>query len=183
MSAQEFNLEVTPSVPEPLKRLEELATDLWYSWNIPARMLFERLDDDLWTRVGHNPKLFLRNIEQARLEKAANDALFLNAYHQVLSTYDTYYETKERRNGGSQLAEDDLIAYFCAEYGFHESLPVYSGGLGILAGDHCKTASDMRLPFVAVGLFYHQGYFSQLIDAQGNQVVTYNVNEPQHLPI
>jgi glycogen phosphorylase len=183
MSAQEFTLEVTPKLPEPLKRLEELANDLWYSWNIPARMLFERLDEDLWIRVGHNPKLFLRNIEQTRLEKAANDALFLNAYHQVLSTYDTYCNTKEPRNEGAQLAEDDLIAYFCAEYGFHESLPVYSGGLGILAGDHCKSASDMRLPFVAVGLFYHQGYFSQLIDGQGNQIVTYNVNESEHLPI
>lgn len=180
---QEFTLEVTPVLPEPLKRLEELANNLWYSWHIQTRMLFERLDNDLWMRVGQNPKLFLRNIEQARLQKAATDPLFLGAYQQVLSDYDTYRRTKEPHNGAAQLAQDDLIAYFCAEYGFHESVPVYSGGLGILAGDHCKTASDMRLPFVAVGLFYHKGYFSQQIDGDGNQVATYHVNDPQHLPI
>ncbi|HDN26631.1 MAG TPA: glycosyltransferase family 1 protein [Thioploca sp.] len=183
MSAQEFTLEVTPVLPEALKRLEDLANNLWYSWYTQTRLLFERIDEDLWSRVGHNPKLFLRNIEQARLQKAATDPLFLNAYHQVLSTYDAYCYAKDRRNGATQLAEDDLIAYFCAEYGFHESVPVYSGGLGILAGDHCKTASDMRLPFVAVGLFYHKGYFSQQIDGDGNQIATYHVNDPQHLLI
>lgn len=183
MSAQEFVLEVTPILPEALKRLEELANNLWYSWNIPTRMLFERLDEELWIRVGHNPKLFLRNIDQKRLEKATKDPLFLNAYHQVLSSYDTYCHNNKRRSGAALIADDDLIVYFCAEYGFHESLPVYSGGLGILAGDHCKTASDLRLPFVGIGLFYHQGYFSQQIDAEGNQIVTYNVNDPQHLPI
>ncbi len=183
MSAQEFTLEVTPVLPEALKRLEELANNLWYSWNISTRMLFERLDEELWIRVGHNPKLFLRNVDQARLHKATTDPLFLSAYHQALSSYDDYCHAKERRNGAKQLAEDDLIAYFCAEYGFHESVPIYSGGLGILAGDHCKTASDMRLPFVAVGLFYHKGYFSQLIDGEGNQIATYNQNEPCHLPI
>jgi starch phosphorylase len=178
----EFTLEVTPSLPSALSRLEELANDLWYSWNIPSRVLFERLDSDLWIRVGHNPKLFLRNIDQARLQKAAIDPLFLNAFHQVLSNYDAYCRNRERHDGSS-LANDDLIAYFCAEYGFHESLPVYSGGLGILAGDHCKTASDLRLPFVAVGLFYHQGYFSQQIDIEGNQVVSHSANDPQHLPM
>ena len=183
MSAQEFNLEVVPILPKPLARLEELANNLWYSWNIPTRLLFEQLDEELWIRVGHNPKLFLRNIDQGRLLSAANNQSFINAYQQVLSTYDAYFQAKEPRNGGTQLPEDTLIAYFCAEYGFHESLPVYSGGLGILAGDHCKTASDMRLPFVAVGLFYHQGYFNQLIDAEGNQVPTYSVNDPQYLPI
>jgi starch phosphorylase len=180
MSAQEFNLEVTPILPEALKRLEELANNLWYSWNIPARQLFDQLDEELWIRVGHNPKLFLRNIDQKQLDNAATDQSFLDTYNQVLATYDAYCHAKER---GKQLAEDDLIAYFCAEYGFHESLPIYSGGLGILAGDHCKTASDLRFPFVAVGLFYHQGYFSQLIDNEGNQIATYNENVPQHLPI
>lgn len=183
MSAQEFNLDVTPILPESLKRLEELANNVLYSWNIPTRVLFERLDHDLWTRVGHNPKLFLHNIDQARLQKAATDPLFLNAYQQVLSTYDAYCQAREPQNGATKLAEDDLIAYFCAEYGFHESLPIYSGGLGILAGDHCKSASDMRLPFISVGLFYHQGYFNQLLDAEGNQIATYTENDPQELPI
>ena len=183
MQAQEFNLEIIPILPEALKRLEDLANDLLYSWNVPTRMLFERLDDELWSRVGHNPKLFLRNIDQRRLHKVAVDQSFLSAYQQVLSNYDAYCQTKVCRNGGKQLPQDALIAYFCAEYGFHESVPIYSGGLGILAGDHCKTASDMRLPFIAVGLFYHQGYFNQLIDAQGNQISTHNINDSQDLPI
>ncbi|RKZ39722.1 MAG: DUF3417 domain-containing protein [Gammaproteobacteria bacterium] len=183
MQAQEFNLEVIPILPKALERLEDLANDLWYSWNVPTRMLFERLDDELWSRVGHNPKLFLRNIDQRRLHKVATEPSFLSAYQQVLSTYDAYCHSKERRNGGKQLPQYALIAYFCAEYGFHESMPVYSGGLGILAGDHCKTASNMRLPFIAVGLFYHKGYFNQFIDAQGNQISTHNVNNSQDLPI
>ncbi|MCK5717734.1 MAG: alpha-glucan family phosphorylase, partial [Thiomargarita sp.] len=183
MSVQEFNLEVTPILPKALKRLEELTDNLWYSWNVEVRLLFEQLNHKLWMRVGHNPKLFLRNIDQAHLNKAANDPLFLKAYYQVISNYDAYCQSTEPRQNGTQLAKNDLIAYFCAEYGFHEGFPIYSGGLGILAGDHCKTASDMRLPFISVGLFYHQGYFTQIIDANGNQQATYSVNEPQHLPI
>lgn len=183
MSAQIFNLEVLPILPQGIKRLEELANDLWYSWNPPARALFERLDKALWIRVGHNPKLFLRNIDQHVLHKESTNPLFLSAYHQVLASYDSYCRDKQRREGRIQLDPNDLIAYFCAEYGFHESLPVYSGGLGILAGDHCKTASDLRLPFVAVGLFYHQGYFVQHIDAEGHQKATYHMNDPQHLPM
>ncbi len=183
MSPQEFNLEVVPILPTALKRLEELANNLRYSWNIPTRILFEQLDEELWIRVGQNPKLFLRNIDQKHLQKAATDQSFLKSYRQVLSSFDAYCDTKERRNGAKNLAKNALIAYFCAEYGFHESLPVYSGGLGILAGDHCKTASDMRLPFVAVGLFYNKGYFNQQIDAEGHQISSYNVNNTQYLPI
>lgn len=183
MSVQTFEIEVTPILPPTLSRLEELATNLWYSWEAPARSLFERLDKELWIRVGHNPKLFLRNIEQTQLEKATKDPLFLEAYHQVLSAYDTYHQATDKRDAVRQLEDNDLIAYFCAEYGFHESLNVYSGGLGILAGDHCKTASDLRLPFIGIGLYYHQGYFSQLIDSDGNQKVLRDSLDPRHLPI
>lgn len=183
MSAQIFNLEVTPLLPPTLNRLEEIANNLWYSWNPSARSLFEHLDRDLWIQVGHNPKLFLRNIDQYILQKAEKDPQFLKNYQNVLAQYDHYHQDQKPKNGGGDLATNDLIAYFCAEYGFHESLPVYSGGLGILAGDHCKTASDLRLPFIAVGLFYHQGYFTQQIDPEGHQHAAYNLNEPQHLPM
>ncbi|MBE9561564.1 MAG: DUF3417 domain-containing protein, partial [Proteobacteria bacterium] len=183
MSAQEFNLEVTPILPESLKQLEKLANNLWYSWNTPARQLFERLDPKLWTRVKHNPTLFLRNVDQRSLHKAAKDPSYLQAYQQVLTSYNDYHNAKCRQDGGTQLEENDLVAYFCAEYGFHESLPVYSGGLGILAGDHCKTASDICLPFVAIGLFYHQGFFTQRIDAEGHQIASRSDNEPEHLPV
>ena len=98
---------------------------------------------------------------------AADDPVFLGNFNRVLSAYDTYHNEPLRRNGSEWLRSTDLVAYFCAEFGFHESLPIYSGGLGILAGDHCKAASDMRLPFVGVGLLYRQGYFPQTIDARG----------------
>lgn len=183
MPVQRFDLEVIPTIPKMLSQLKELANNLWYSWDAPTRALFERLDGELWQRVGHNPKLFLRSIEQQRLQKAAADPLFLETYQQVTAAYNQYHHDRERRDLAKQLELDDLIAYFCAEYGFHEGLSMYSGGLGVLAGDHCKTASDLRLPFVAVGLYYHQGYFHQLIDAQGNQIVTYRIPDPRHLPI
>ncbi|OQW94207.1 MAG: alpha-glucan phosphorylase [Beggiatoa sp. IS2] len=183
MSAQKFELEVIPTIPKVLSRLTELANNLWYTWDTLTRTLFERLDSDLWTRVGQNPKLFLRCIEQQRLHKAAADPLFLETYYQVLSSYDHYHQSHERREVGRQLEENDLIAYFCAEYGFHESLAVYSGGLGVLSGDFCKTASDLRLPCVGIGLYYHQGYFYQLINAEGHQIMTTHVPEPRHSPM
>ena len=110
--------------------------------------------------------------------------MFLGNYNRVLSAYDTYHASDapaQRARRG--LEQDDLIAYFCAEFGFHESLPIYSGGLGILAGDHCKAASDMRLPFVGVGLLYRQGYFSQTIDSEGNQHAHYADSDFDDLPI
>jgi starch phosphorylase len=183
MPAQLFELEILPTIPAELQRLEELAQNLWYSWDAPTRGLFKRLDSKLWIQVGHSPRLFLRNIEQQRLLNALDDPFFMDAYRQVLAAYDHYHQAHERHGAAKQLADDDLIAYFCAEYGFHESLPVYSGGLGILAGDHCKTASDLRLPFIGVGLYYHMGYFSQLIDSEGTQIVTHITMNPLHSPI
>lgn len=183
MSVHRFDLEVTPTIPKALKRLQELANDVWYSWDSPTRTLFDRLDSDLWARVGQNPKLFLRSVSQQRLHKAVSDPLFIEAYQRVLLAYDNYHHDRAVRDVGRQLEEDDLIAYFCAEYGLHESLSLYSGGLGILAGDFCKAASDLRLPFIAVGLYYQQGYFYQLIDAEGNQIVTRSTPNPHHLPL
>src|SRR5690606_30337576 len=101
----------------------------------------------------------------------------------VLTEFDAYLEQGPLPYKAGGFAENDLIAYFCAEYGFHESFPIYSGGLGILAGDHCKTASDMRLPFVAVGLLYRQGYFNQYIDRHGQQIPEYINIDPQHTPL
>ncbi len=114
---------------------------------------------------------------------AADDPVFLGNFNRVLSAYDTYHNEPLRRNGSEWLRATDLVAYFCAEFGFHESLPIYSGGLGILAGDHCKAASDMRLPFVGVGLLYRQGYFSQTIDIEGNQHAVYTDSDFESLPV
>lgn len=179
-----FVLEVNPKIPRKLMRLEELANNLWYGWDKPTRTLFARLHPGLWDAVGHNPKIFLRRVDEKRLAEAAEDQVFLATVNRVLSAYDTYHNEPLRRGSGhEQFKEGELVAYFCAEFGFHESFPIYSGGLGILAGDHCKSASDLRLPFVAVGLLYRQGYFSQIIDGEGNQIATYSDSDFEDLPI
>ncbi len=182
--ATEFRLEANPRIPEALARLEELANDLFYSWDHGVRSLFVRMDMRLWEKVEHNPKLFLRRVAQERLDEAAEDRAFLAEYRRVLSTYDAYLEAGPGPEVTERLDPDrELVAYFCAEFGFHESFPIYSGGLGILAGDHCKAASDLALPFVAVGLLYQQGYFIQTIDAQGHQIARYRSHASDELPI
>jgi len=178
-----FTVEVTPRLPRELARLSELADDLWYSWDRPTRNLFARLDPALWHAVGQSPKGLLQQVDQQRLDHAAEDSVYLTNMNRVLSAYDTYISTGIRRGEADEFGPDDLIAYFCAEFGFHESLPIYSGGLGILAGDHCKAASDRGLPFVAVGLLYRQGYFTQTIDGDGNQQATYFDADFSALPI
>lgn len=178
-----FTFEVNPKIPRKLKRLEELANNLWYSWDKPTRTLFARLHPGLWDAVGHNPKVFLRRVDEKRLLDAMDDPVFLATFNRVLSAYDTYHHELVRRNVEESLKDNDLVAYFCAEFGFHESFPIYSGGLGILAGDHCKAASDMCVPFVGVGLLYRQGYFSQSIDGDGNQIATYSDSDFCDLPV
>ena len=178
-----YVLEVNPRIPRRLSRLSELAENLWYAWDRPTRTLFARLHPGLWDAVSHNPKAFLKRVDEERLTEAAEDHIFLGNYNRVLSAFDTYMSEPLRRDQQIDLKAGDLIAYFCAEFGFHESFPVYSGGLGILAGDHCKSASDMRLPFVAVGLLYRQGYFSQRIDNDGHQIATYTDSEFDDLPM
>lgn len=181
MRGTPFRLDVRPLLPPSLARLDELANDLWYSWNRAARTLFARLQPALWVSVDHSPKAFLRTIDQKHLDQAARDPGFFGDLYRVLSAYDTYHNEPPR--GFAPLAADDIVAYFCAEFGLHESLPIYSGGLGILAGDHCKTASDMALPFVGVGLLYRHGYFQQTIDAEGRQHAVYADTDFDLLPI
>lgn len=178
-----FVIEVNPRIPRRLFRLTELAENLWYSWDHLTRALFARLHPALWDAVGHNPKAFLKRVDEQRLVDAAEDHVFLGTYNQVLSAFDTYMGEPMRLEQHLDLKVGDLIAYFCAEFGLHESLPIYSGGLGILAGDHCKSASDLRLPFVAVGLLYRQGYFTQQIDSDGNQIAIHTDVDFDDLPI
>jgi starch phosphorylase len=182
MPGTSFELEVTPRIPPRLERLRELANNLWYSWDRPTRALFARLHPGLWRAVGHSPKAFLKRVHQRRLEAAAEDPVFLNAYDRVLAAYDAYHrEPATARDGPA--TDCGLVAYFCAEFGFHESLPIYSGGLGILAGDHCKAASDVHLAFIGVGLLYDQGYFLQTIDGEGAQHAVYVDSDFDDLPI
>jgi glycogen phosphorylase len=178
-----YILEVNPVVPAPLARLTDLAGDLWYSWDRPTRELFARLHPGLWSAVGHSPKAFLKRVDQSRLDAAARDSVFLYKFNRVLSTHDTYEDISTGANDGIALGPGDHVAYFCAEFGFHESLPIYSGGLGILAADHCKAASDSNLPLTGVGLLYRQGYFSQTIDGEGNQHASYADSNFAELPV
>lgn len=183
-SGTRFSLEVQPTVPQALGRLEDLASNLIFSWDRDVRSLFAHLDRDLWSACGHNPKLFLRRVSQEKLNEAATNRVYLSDYHGALADYDSYLA----REVDPELRKcldpaRDLVAYFCAEFGLHESLPIYSGGLGILAGDHCKAASDLGLPFVAVGLLYRVGYFDQSIDAQGNQQLRLSLLEFLDLPV
>lgn len=178
-----YVLQVHPKIPARLARLEELANNLWYSWDRPTRALFARLHPGLWRACGHSPKAFLRRVDEYRLLDAAEDQVFIGNFNRVLAAYDTYHDHDRTAGDSDWLHKDDLIAYFCAEFGFHESFQIYSGGLGILAGDHCKAASDMRLPFVGVGLLYRQGYFHQTIDGDGNQIATNSDSQFEDLPI
>src|SRR6202050_5795266 len=170
-------LEVAPVVPRALARLPELAANLFFSWHRPTRALFEDLDRELGKQAGGNGRLMLRCMSQETLDAAGRDARYLARYAQVLEAFDTYVHSPSPR------PEAPLVAYFCAEYGFHESFPIYSGGLGVLAGDHCKAASDERMNFVAVGLLYGQGFFTQSVDNDGVQFAQYGEHDPRDLPV
>ncbi len=175
---------VTPTLPAALEPLREMSFNLWWTWEPSARRLFRHLDPELWNRTNHNPVRMLQLSRQSRLEEVSQDKAFLrelkqvhDAFRNYLGREDTYGKTGE----GSAIKNP--IAYFSAEFGFHESIPNYSGGLGILAGDHCKSASDLDLNFVAIGLLYRHGYFKQQIDKEGLQEAI-NLNQNfHHLPI
>ena len=182
-SGTTYQLEVHPQIPQRLARLTDLANNLWYGWDRPTRELFARMHRGLWNAVGHSPKAFLRRVDQGRLDAAADDPVFLSNFNRVLSAHDTYHDLSARQNDSLSIGAGDHVAYFCAEFGFHESLPIYSGGLGILAGDHCKAASDLGIPLTGVGLLYRQGYFSQTIDADGSQHASYRDSNFAELPV
>ncbi|MEW5960556.1 MAG: alpha-glucan family phosphorylase, partial [Chloroflexota bacterium] len=157
-----------------ITRLVEVSYNLWWTWHPEAQELFRRIDARLWEDVYHNPILFLREVRQSSLDAAARDSEFIRAYHDVLTAFDEYHiyeQTWFKQTYPDKL--DKPIAYFSAEFGLHECLPIYSGGLGILSGDHTKEASDLGLPFIGVGFLYPQGYFRQTITPHGDQEAHY----------
>ncbi|HXP35956.1 MAG TPA: alpha-glucan family phosphorylase [Chthoniobacterales bacterium] len=175
---------VIPTLPASLEPLREMTFNLWWTWEPSARRLFRHLDPDLWNRTNHNPVRMLQLSRQARLEELAQDKAFLRELKQVHDAFRNYLARQDTYGKmGAGAAIKRPVAYFSAEFGFHESIPNYSGGLGILAGDHCKSASDLDLNFVAVGLLYRHGYFRQEIDKDGAQrAISLNQNF-HHLPI
>ena len=158
------------SLPRRIQRLSELSFNLWWVWNQDAQQLFRLIDKPLWDKLNHNPIAFLHHVDQDRLISKINDLYFLERYDLVIKKFDQYLESKKTwyEETYPQL-KDEKIAYFSFEFGLHESLPVYAGGLGILAGDHLKTASDLGLPLVGVGFIYKNGYFMQSITEDGWQ--------------
>ena len=167
---------------KPFHRLPELAYNFWWSWQPEAQTLFEYIDAEHWCRY-RNPVRLLREAGAA-LRKLARDIHFLAMYEEVMAAFDEYMN--EPRTWHARMYphyQKSPVAYFCAEFGFHESLPIYCGGLGILAGDHTKSASDLGVPFVGVGLLYKNGYFTQRIDAKGNQLAEYPNFDFKNLPV
>ncbi len=171
-------------MPSKLQRLPELAYNVWWSWNAEARDIFRRLDYPLWRRTQHNPVRVLRLVSEQTLLARAQDASFLRRYNKVMMDYDRAME-----NGHSWFhvtyphLTNKTIAYFSFEFGLHSSLPIYSGGLGILAGDHAKEASDLGLPFVGVGFLYPQGYFRQHVPSHGWQEAVYEPIDYTNVPV
>ena len=163
----------TPTLPDRLRRLSELAADLWWTWNPQAREVFRRIDYPLWRQTAHNPVLMLRLVSQEMLNQAAADARFLRSYDAAIQALDAARGAKDT---WWQKRFPDLpgpIAYFSAEFALHQSLPIYAGGLGVLAGDHCKEASDLGIPLIGVGFMYPQGYFHQTVSPEGWQQEVY----------
>ncbi|MEW6253095.1 MAG: alpha-glucan family phosphorylase, partial [Planctomycetota bacterium] len=169
---------VVPSLPELLEPLRQLAYNLWWAWNPPATDLFRRLDVDLWRRVGHNPVALLAQVRQPRLEQAARDDAYVAQLCRVMDSFYIYTNARTWFAEQHPDARDMVVAYFSAEFGLHESMPIYSGGLGVLAGDHLKSASDLGVPLVGVGLAYRQGYFRQQLTEDGWQLESYPVHDP-----
>ena len=174
----------TRNLPERIDRLEELANNLWWSWHPQARDLFRALDYPLWRLGGHNPVKQLHEIGDDKLAAAATDLTFLNLYDSVMSTFDA--EMADEDSWFAIKYPDGLdgpVAYFSMEFAIHNSLPIYAGGLGVLAGDMCKGASDLGLPLVGVGFMYPQGYFHQHISAEGWQEEVYEQLNFDEAPI
>ncbi|HAZ32059.1 MAG TPA: alpha-glucan phosphorylase, partial [Dehalococcoidia bacterium] len=174
----------TAKLPERISRLGELANNLWWSWNEEARRLFRALDYPLWKMSAHNPVKQLHEVSQDKLQAAANDPAFLSLYDSVMAAFhaDTLSLNTRFPTEYSKLLQGP-VAFFSMEFAIHNSLPIYAGGLGVLAGDICKEASDIGLPLVAVGFMYPQGYFHQHISADGWQEEVYRQLDFEGAPI
>jgi len=172
------------ALPERLHRLEELAVDLWWSWHPEARAVFRRLDYTLWRATAHNPVRMLRLIPPDKLQEAAQERAFVEIYDRAIAALD---DARAARNTWWSRTFPPLsgqsIAYFSAEFALHQSLPIYAGGLGVLAGDHCKEASDLGVPLIGIGFMYPQGYFHQHVSAEGWQEESYERLDWNDAPI
>ncbi len=170
--------------PEELKQLQDFSYNLWWSWRPRAHKLFQELDEELWYEVEHNPLKMFKYISQSQLNDKNNDPEFNSLLTQVMEEFKEYMNREDtwfHKNYPDK--QDFMVAYFSAEFGIHETVPVYSGGLGVLAGDHCKSASDLGVPLIGIGMMYKQGYFIQRLDAEGRQENIYPIYDFGEIPI
>ena len=179
-----FKFQIFPNIPEELMPLKKLAYNLWFSWNPEVYKLFMWLDRKLWEKSGHNPVYMLHHIDQKVLQDAARDDSFLAYMDRVARDMEGYLQ---KQTCEILECDEDLekfkVAYFSMEFGLSECLPIYAGGLGILAGDHLKSASDLNLPLVGVGLLYQKGYFHQYLNREGWQQEYYPNSDFTMLPV
>ncbi len=178
---KKFN--VIPYLPENLKPLLKIANNLWWVWNFEAIELFRRLDVDLWTHVDHNPVMLLGAVSQRTLDEASESESFIAHMNRVEKELDRHLSLKSWFSESQGSHEDARIAYFSAEFGIHECLPIYSGGLGVLAGDHIKSASELGVPLTAVGLLYRMGYFRQYLNIDGWQQERFPETDFYNIPV
>ena len=174
---------VVPKLPPRLARLMDIANNVWWSWNPEAIDLFFRMDRDLWVATDQNPRRVLGEIGQGRLAELEQSGSFMAHLDRVATRLQEYMRGGDWHSRHPQAPKELLVAYFSAEFGLQESLSIYSGGLGILAGDHLKAASDLGLPLVGVGLLYREGYFRQYLNADGWQQELYPRNDFHNMPI
>jgi starch phosphorylase len=174
---------VVPHLPSRLSPLLELARNVWFSWNLPVIDLFRSVDQNLWEETGHNPMAMLGQLSQERILELVEDEGFLLEMDRIYEEFTRYREDHRKYDFGLETPIDFTVAYFSAEFGLTDSLPIYSGGLGVLAGDFLKSASDLRFPVVGVGLLYQKGYFRQYLNVDGWQQETYSDNDFHNLPV
>ena len=170
------DVNVKSHIPVELEKLSELARNIWWSWNYEATELFKDLDPVLWKEVGQNPVLLLERMSYAKLEALAKDKVILRRMEDVYSKFRNYMDVKPDSNRPS-------VAYFSMEYGLTNVLKIYSGGLGVLAGDYLKEASDSNIDLCAVGFLYRYGYFTQTLSMDGQQIANYEPQNFNALPL
>jgi len=182
--AKRINLEDTPVLPLSIQPLAKLSWNYWWSWSQDGPAVFRDLDPEIWEEYEQNPRLLLAKTSEYRLAQMGTDPVYVDRVRRLADAFDNYLEApRPDPQDSSKISAEHPVAYFCAEYGVHNSLPLYSGGLGMLAGDHLKSASDLQLPLVAIGLLYRYGYFRQRLRRDGWQEEYYGETHSSDLPI
>lgn len=169
-------VDVKSRIPKELDKLEELARNMWWAWNHDARVLFRSLDEDLFDEVGQNPVLLLERLSYEKMEELSKDSSVVRKMNDVYAAFREYMDVEPDKTRPS-------VAYFCMEYGLNHVLKIYSGGLGVLAGDYLKEASDSNVDMCAVGFLYRYGYFTQTLSMDGQQIANYEAQNFGSLPI